>query len=338
MRQGLGGALRGEIERARLRRDALLHGGRFGQQIECPEQRDRGRRMAGGDHRRNLVDELAPRDGLAGFGIARHQIEQVASEAGRALRLARIDDRADQREPTPAKPPTRDIARRRDPRRQQDLERRGLRQALAVIVQHGTHARREFRHRQREHRAAGGFDREAVHVFEEIDLDRLGGQVGGQLTGDGGDMVRHHRHGARREGGRHGAALHAPLLALGEQQAAAGDRIEEPPCRRGAGVILGIVDQHMADRGGAVQGQLHAAKQPALQHLLGEGALGERGQHVLPHQRGVFARRQHFAPGRGRRKARQRDVAHERDFRREGAQSPIARPDPAGLQLQVVFR
>src|SRR5205814_1912208 len=100
---------------------------------------------------------------------------QVAAGAGAALRLARIDDLADQAEPTPAKAPARDIARRRNPRRQQDLERRGLRQALAVIVQHGTHARREFRHRQREHRAAGGFDREAVHAFEEIDLARLGG-------------------------------------------------------------------------------------------------------------------------------------------------------------------
>src|SRR5690242_20088968 len=61
-------------------------------------------------------------------------------------------------------------------------------------------------------------------------------------------------------GAKDGAALHAPLLPLGQQQPASDDRIKKPQRRRGAGVILRVVDQHMTDRGGAVQGQLHAAE------------------------------------------------------------------------------
>jgi hypothetical protein len=309
MRQGVRGAVRTQIERGGLFCDALLDGWRLGEQIERPEQGDRCRRMAGRDHRRDLVGEPPPRHVAAGLGVGCHQIEQIASGSGGALRLARVDDLADQAEPSPAKTPARDIARRRDPGREQDLEWRGLREALAVILQQRAHARCKRLHVEREHRTPGDFDREALHMLGEIDLARLGGERLCQLVGNPGDMPRHQWHGARRERRRDGAALHAPLLALRQQQAASDDRIKEPQRRRGAGVILRVVDQHMTDRGGAVEGQLHAAEQPTFQHLLGEGALGKGGQNVLPRERSVFARRQRFAPGRRRRKPRQGEVA-----------------------------
>ena len=321
VRQGFSGALGAEVERCRLGRDALLHIRRRRQQIERPEQCHRGRRMAGGDHRRDLVGEPPARHLPAGFRIGRHQIQQIARRPGTDPGLAGGDDLVDQPEPMAAKAPARDVLGSRQPGRQQDVERRGPGETLAVVAQHFAHARREGVHLEREHRAAGDLDRETVHVIEQIDFAVLGSEGRGQLVGDPGDVARQHRQGARREGRRDGAALLAPILALGEEQAAADDRVEEPHGRRAAAVILGIVDQHVADRAGAVQGQLLAAEQAARQHLVFEGALGEGGQHVLPHAGGEFARRQDVPAGQGRREARQRSVSHSRGRRNHGAAS-----------------
>ena len=239
--------------------------------------------MSGQDHRRDLVAQLGLREPLAGFRVAcgEQQIEQVARSIRGWRGLARPHDLLDQAHPRPLEPPAAKIAQCRDRRRQHHVEHMRMRVALTVFGEPPSHRGAVLQHLHGEHRAAGNFERQVLHGREQIDrlagLCRKGGE---RLLRAGHDVPRQHRHAPRRKGWRDGAPLEAPVLALAEQQAHAGDRAEDADRGRRAAVVRGIIDQHAVDRVRRVEQHVAAAQDTTNQHVLLVGRLGPHRQRI----------------------------------------------------------
>ena len=94
------------------------------------------------------------------------------------------------------------------------------------------------------------------------------------------DVPSQHRQVARRQRRRDGATLVAPVLALAEQQALAGDRAQDADRGRRAAVVRMIVDQHAMDRVRRIEQHLAAAQEAADQDILLVCRLGPHGQRI----------------------------------------------------------
>ena len=134
-------------------------------------------------------------------------------------------------------------------------------------------------HAEREHGAPGDLERHPLHHLAQVDRPRRWSRELGDRLVSGRDHVRDQRRdGARREGRRQGSALVFPGATLRDQKPLAEHRTQHPNARRGARVILVIVDQHMPDRIRRVEDEAAAAEEAALDDVLLIGALAPRSR------------------------------------------------------------
>jgi len=115
-------------------------------------------------------------------------------------------------------------------------------------------------HFQREHGARSDLQRQELRGGKNVDRVGRSGEPPDGLVGGADHMARQHRHDPRRQCRRDGAALVAPVLTLGEEQAIADDGAQDTDRRRRAAIIPDVVDQHVVDRIRAVQHEALAAE------------------------------------------------------------------------------
>ena len=223
--------------RRRLLRQPVLFLRRRGQHDQRPEQRHRGRFMPGEDQGSYLIAQLRRRKPRAGLRVARRaqQIEQIARGHGLRRRHPRRQNCLHQHHPALAETVAPEVGRRRDRRRQQHVQHPRRCVFLGEFGHHPPHGEAELVRLQREHRARGNIQRQALHRRQQI--DRLAGaqrQPVQRRVGGGGDVPRQHRHHARRQRRGDGAALQLPVVPLAQQQSLAGDRAQDADRRRRA--------------------------------------------------------------------------------------------------------
>ena len=197
----------------------LLFVGVLRQERESPEQRHRRGLVPREDQRRHLVAQLIGAEAGAGFRVAggAQQIEQIARLLRRFGSQAVAHDRLDQWHPALLEPAAAEIARRRNRRRQQQIEHAGPGMLLPVFRQHPAHFGTVTRHFEGEHRPAGDLQSQILHCLQQVDrtsdavLQRVQRLMGGRD-----DVARQQRHHTRRQRGRDGAALQFPDVALGQ--------------------------------------------------------------------------------------------------------------------------
>ena len=243
--------------------------------------------MAGDDHGRHLVAQLAVRERRTGLGVARREqhVEQVARLVARRLALPCREHLVHQRDPAPAKSPAGKVARRGNADRQHQVEEVGAAEVGREALDHPPQRRAVAVHLEGEHRARRDLEGEELHRRQHVDrlraidrlrsIDRLrpvdrlrrGIEPRQRGVGDLDDVARQHRDDARRERRRDGAALVAPFVALAQEQTFAGDRPQDADGGAGAPVVLDVVHQHAVDRVGRIEQEAFAAEEGLLQHV-----------------------------------------------------------------------
>ena len=315
--------------------------------------------MAGQNHGRDLIAELLVGKGLAGFRIARvtHQVEQVARRRAFVLAgsAALGHQHADECGPALAEAGAGEILRGRPTQRQQQIEKMRARQPLAILHHEIAQGGAMPVHPEREHRAAGDFERHPLHRLAQIDGRVAGGpELGDGLVGRRQHVRNERRHRARREGRRQRPALVFPRASFRDQQAFAEDRTQHAEAGRRARIVFVIVDQHMPDRIRRVEDETAAAKEAALDDVFLIGPLAPAADRadadrLYPTERrhvvGRARRARRHQPGTPDRQVVGFGYAHGRHSRSPDERSDIrdrARPRislrSCGLVLNYVCR
>ena len=208
--------------RALPRRPALARAGSLRQQGQRPEQCHRGRLVAGQQHGRELVAQLLGGEACAGLRIARgaQQIEQIARRGGLRLAQTVVHDRFDQPHPALLEAPAASSRAGRHRRRQQHVEQMRLREAVREFGQQPPQRRAVLPASPARTCCGRRFPVSGSASPQQV--DRLAGRLCRRASAarrcGRDDVPCQHRHDARRQRGRDGAALQAPGVALAQQQ------------------------------------------------------------------------------------------------------------------------
>ena len=260
--------------------------------VEGPEQRDRRRLVPCGQHRRRLLDEDP-----VGHGGFPHHVEQIARRLriGSARRLR--NHTGDMRHPAPAEPPAGKPARARDAAGQQKIEQGRPPGPIGILLQFGAQSGPSVAEIEREQRRRGDVQRQQLQPAKQVDrspVRRVRHSAANSSTSRSVTCATMRATAGIMRGARNGAAARRcapPVLAGREQHASADDRSKQPMRRRGAPVIIGVLDQNVADRFRVADDDLlTAGKAAGNDHLL-EGARRKPGERVVAQARADLAPR-----------------------------------------------
>ena len=263
---------------------ALLCGGIVGQQVERPGDRQRRGLVAGDDEELHVVQQVLRRHGAPGLRIlgAQHVVEQVVERA-RSLPAPVVDRRRDHPVHGLDRAAPEELAGAGHPdwhleEVQQRCAAHGeeiLGDRLAVEIGVEMLAPRE---RHVADHVEGGRE----HLLDQLGLTTAGGEP---ASGAGGGFCHHRGQRLDIAGGkdrRDGAALPAPLRALGGEQRIVHRRAQHPQHDLGFRVVANVVEKDPLHPLGALHHVPARRACGAGDDGLGVGDAGNDAQHVAP--------------------------------------------------------